>query len=217
MPLGTTVRSALGPFEGRAAKRYRDWFIDLPELARDIAALDDFHRVLEVGAGDGLLCTGLADELAQATILGIDISDQPGRLAPAGSARVAFRQVSTSDLLAESPEPYDLIVIGDVLHHVPPAERGPLLADAGQLLAPGGVLAVKEWERTRTASHAVADISDRWVSGDRGVSFMTRDELLALVQGALPDLRVAAEFRVPPRPNNLLVAFRAPVAQQARR
>ncbi len=210
MPLGTTVRAALGPFEGRAAKRYREWFIDLPELARDIAALGNFRRVLEIGAGDGLLTMGLADELAEASILGVDISAQPGRLAPDAHERVTFRQVSTSDLLAEAPEPYDLIVIGDVLHHVPDAEREALLADAGHLLAPDGVLAIKEWERTRTASHVVADVSDRYVTGDRQVSFMTRAELLELVHAAVADLSLMAEFRIPPRPNNLLVALRAP-------
>ena len=166
--------------------------------------------MLEIGAGDGLLCMGLADELAEASILGIDISAQPGRLAPTTPERVTFRQVPTSDLLAEAPEPYDLIVIGDVLHHVPEVDREALLADAGRLLAPDGVLAIKEWERTRTASHAVADISDRYVTGDRQVSFMTRAELLELVHGALGDLRLIAEFRIPPRPNNLLLAFRAP-------
>jgi 2-polyprenyl-3-methyl-5-hydroxy-6-metoxy-1,4-benzoquinol methylase len=209
MPLGTTVRSALGPFEGRVAKRYRDWFIDLPELARDIAALGQFQRVLEIGAGDGLLSTGLADELPQASVLGIDISARPGRLAPAAPERVTFRQVSTSDLLAEAPAPYDLIVIGDVLHHVPDDQRQALLADAGRLVASGGVLAIKEWERTRSASHAMADISDRYVTGDRQVSFMTRAELLALVHRSVGDLSLMAEFRIPPRPNNLLVAFRA--------
>lgn len=203
------MRSALGPFEGRVAKRYRDWFIDLPELARDIAALGQFQRVLEIGAGDGLLSMGLADELPQASILGIDISTQPGRLAPASPERVTFRQVSTSDLLAEAPEPYDLIVIGDVLHHVPDAQRQALLADAGHLVAPGGVLAIKEWERTRSAAHTMADISDRYVTGDRQVSFMTRAELLALVHRSVADLCLMAEFRIPPRPNNLLVAFRS--------
>jgi len=205
------VRAALGPFEGRAARRYREWFIDLPELARDIAALDGFTRVLEVGAGDGVLSARLADNLPGATFLGIDIADQPGRLV-ADDSRLVFRQVSTATLVAEGTEPFDLVVIGDVLHHVPPSERTALLDDVGTLLAPGGLLAVKEWERTRTASHAVADIADRYVSGDRQVSFMSRDELLDLVGAALPDLDLIAEFRIPPRPNNLLVAFRSPAS-----
>jgi 2-polyprenyl-6-hydroxyphenyl methylase/3-demethylubiquinone-9 3-methyltransferase len=77
------------------------------------------------------------------------------------------------------------------------------------LVAPGGLLAVKEWERRPNAFHALAYGSDRYVSGDRGVSFLDRDELVALLDTAAPGLARVCEARIPPRRNNLLVALRA--------
>ena len=51
MSVGSAVRRMLGPLEGRAIRMYRDWFVDLDELARDVVALGPFSRILEIGAG----------------------------------------------------------------------------------------------------------------------------------------------------------------------
>ena len=209
MPFGAQVRSALGPLEGRAIKIYRDWFVDLAELARDIAALGPFERVLEIGAGDGILSRSLADALPGTAILGIDIAPDPGRMVPDRDDRVTFRQISTSELIVEGVEPLDLVVVADVLHHVPPSEHEHLVSDATSLLASGGLLVVEDWERTRSASHLVGDVADRYISGDRQVSYMTRGELGDLMLHTAPSLQLAAEFRIPPRHNNLLMAFRS--------
>ena len=165
--------------------------------------------MLEIGAGDGILCTSLAEVIPEASILGIDISADPGRMVPEGDQRVTFRQVSTSALLEEGVEQFDLVVVADVLHHVPVDEREQLLADAASLLTPAGLLVIKEWERTRSASHLAADFADRYISGDRQVSFMTRGELRDLMLQTAPSLHLAAEASVYLPTQHLLMAFRA--------
>lgn len=206
--IGTRVRKALGPLEGAVIHRYRDWFVNLDELARGIARMGDFRRILEIGAGDGLLCQHLHQQLPQADILGIDISSTPGEMFEGDHERVRFEQIDAAELL-DREEPFDLVVIADVLHHVPPAQRGELLAVAGSLVAPGGVLVMKDWERTPGVAQAVTYTSDRWVSGDRGVSFMTLDEQVGLLESALPGHRIVAEYRVSPRRNNVVFAVRS--------
>ena len=52
---------------------------------------------------------------------------------------------------------------------------------------------VKEWERRSNAFHALAYGSDRYVSGDRGVSFLSRGELVGLLSVAAPGLAVVCE------------------------
>jgi 2-polyprenyl-6-hydroxyphenyl methylase/3-demethylubiquinone-9 3-methyltransferase len=206
MPVGTTIRGYLGPFERRAAEAYRSWFVDLDELAIDIASLGPFASILEIGAGDGVLAEALLEHSPEAELLGIDIAAEPGRLVD--HPRATFRQVSTGELLANEASRYDLVVLSDVIHHVPAEARVQLLADAGRLTQDDGTLVVKDWERNAGAVHHVADFADRRISGDRGVSFLSREELFGLVEQALPAWSVQSEFRVPPRRNNLVLILR---------
>lgn len=96
-------------------------------------------RVLDFGCGIGNLTRFLVREFAH--VEGYDPSDKSidrARLAvPEG------RFSSDLDALASEP-PFDAIVVANVLHHVPPAERAPLLDRVVKLLAPGGKLVVFE-------------------------------------------------------------------------
>ena len=76
-------------------------------------------------------------------------------------------------------------------------------------LAPGGILVVKEWERRRNLAHAAAFVSDRFISGDHGVSFMSGDELVTLLGDAAPAAKVSRRPSIPPHANNV-VAIVAP-------
>lgn len=207
MGFGTSVRRRLGAFEVPAADLYRSVFVNLDDLATTLASLGDARRVLEVGCGDGSLAQRITAALPQAEYLGIDIAPQPGRLYRGDPHRAVFRSRSTQVLLAEEPEPFDLVVVVDVLHHVPAPAREELLRDAAQLIAPDGTLAVKDWERGRNLPHALAYAADRYVSGDRTVAFPDREELRSLLDRALPGFRVVCEARIPPRRNNVLYAM----------
>jgi ubiquinone/menaquinone biosynthesis C-methylase UbiE len=189
------------------ADAYRDAFVDLDDLARTIGSLGRFDTAIEVGCGEGALATRLT-RTTDATILGIDIAPNPGRGYEGATGRASFRQQRVEDLVAEGATA-DLVVLSDVIHHVPPADRPAFLRSCVALVARGGLLAVKEWERRSNAFHALAYGSDRYVSGDRGVSFLSRDELVALLGATAPALVSVCETRIPPRRNNLLVALRA--------
>ena len=150
------------------------------------------------------LCAAFPD----AQYVGIDISPDPGRLFRGDRRRATFRATSSAELVAEHGEPFDLVAIVDVVHHVAEDLRASVLRDAAALTATGGLLAVKEWERGRGLSHLLAYTADRYVSGDTTVRFMAPDELRALVLAQLPDFRLACEARIPPHRNNVLLALR---------
>ena len=189
------MRKALGPFENTAIRAYRGWFVDLTELATGISRLGDFRQVLEIGAGDGVLCLRLSEAMPEAEIVGIDIADEPGAMFTGDTGRVSFEQTPAEELV-ERGQHFDLVVISDVLHHVPSGDRAGLLQTARQLLAPGGTLVVKDWERTPGPAQVTAFVSDRYISGDRGVAFMTLPEMRDLLTEAVPG-RLCAEYRVP--------------------
>lgn len=208
MGFGSAVRHRLGRFEIPAADAYRNRFIDLDSLATTLASLTSAKRVLEIGSGDGTFAQRLVKAFPDATYVGIDVAPNPGRLYRGDPSRVTFRSITSADYIAEDPEPFDLVTIVDVVHHVPEELRVPILMDAAKLTAPGGMVAVKDWERGKGIAHLMAYTADRYVSGDKTVRFPARDELQNIIEAGLPDFEVVCEARIPPRRNNVLYALR---------
>jgi 2-polyprenyl-6-hydroxyphenyl methylase/3-demethylubiquinone-9 3-methyltransferase len=168
-------------------------------------------RIVEIGCGDGAMAAALRRALPDSELLGLDpAAATPGRLYDGDRAGVEFRPISTSQLLAEQPAPYDLVVLCDVVHHVAEDQREQVLRDAAELTAPGGTVVVKEWERRPGIGYLMAYTADRWVSGDATVRFMPRSELLAMVDRAMPGWPITCEERVPPRRANLLLTLQRP-------
>ena len=171
----------LGPrLERAAADRYRRLFVDLDLLAATIVGLGSFDTIVEVGCGEGALLTRIMDGLGpDASAVGIDIAANPGHGYTGRNKRVEFRQADVADVVAEGRR-FDLVVISDVLHHIPPPDRRGFLESCRQLLASNGTIVVKEWVRRRNLAHLAAYGSDRYISGDRGVQFFTEQELQGL-------------------------------------
>ena len=111
------------------------------------------------------------------------------------------------DIAASEPGRYDLVVLCDVLHHVPEALRQPLLDAIRTTLGRGGVLVFKDWERTGTLVHWLCYASDRWITGDP-IAYMTRDEMSARLSHCFGQAALVAEKRIAPRPNNVAVLVR---------
>ena len=207
MSIGTTVRARLGRFEQPAAEAYRAMFISLDDLARQVgAAAPGAARILEIGCGDGSVADRIARTHPGARYLGIDVSPAPGRRYTGSRERAAFATMTSRELRATEPAPFDLILVVDVLHHMhDDLDRSALLADAAAMLARGGTLVVKEWARSRHPAYVAGAVADRYVSGDRRARFMDRAELAALLAAAVPDLVVTATGSVRPWPCNVLV------------
>jgi 2-polyprenyl-3-methyl-5-hydroxy-6-metoxy-1,4-benzoquinol methylase len=207
--IGSSVRHMIGPLEVPAIRLYRSRFINIDDLGVTIASITRARRILEIGCGDGAVAEVLCREFPAASFLGIDVTSAPGRLFGGDRSRARFRSMRSADLLAEAPEPFDLVVIVDVVHHVAENERMALLQDAAAMVAPGGMVVVKEWERGSGLANLAAYAADRYVSGDKTVRFLPGAELRQLIETGLPGFDVVCEARVPPRRNNLLLALRA--------
>lgn len=213
MALGATVRARLGRLEPTAIGMYRSLFIDLDDLAVTTASVaPDARRILEIGCGDGAMAAALLTQLPGATLLGIDPGmAEPGRMFAGDRSRVRFEKVLTGELLARGEEPFDLVLLVDVLHHVADGDRPQVLADAAALTAPGGTLVVKEWDQ-RNGPTNVAFLADRYVSGDATVRFMPPDELDGMIAPHVAGWAKTCEARIPPRRANRFLAFRRPAS-----
>ncbi len=205
------MRARLGRWETPAAELYRSVFIDLEDLARTTARLaPSASRILEIGCGDGSVADRMNRLYPDAHYLGIDVGQSPGRRYTGDAGRAQFRSMTSGQLVEERPEPFDLILVVDVLHHVPShAARVELLQDAAALVAPGGRLLIKDWERHAGLVHTLALLADRYVSGDRTVAFMTAPELRDLLSLALPEMSIDEVTWVRPHRANALYAVTA--------
>jgi len=208
MSIGPAVRRILGPVEGPISSAYRSMFVNVGQLGEVLAAVSFGPRVLEVGVGDGMIATQITTRRPDATVLGIDLAENPGSLFKGDSTRAQFRTISTSDLLAEQPEPFDAIVIADVLHHVPPAIRPGLLSDVSALLANDGVLLVKESFVVSSPGYWMGKFSDLYITGDRNVSYLREDDLEQLIVDNVPGLMSSGRSTIKPWKTNVLLVWR---------
>lgn len=211
MQLGQVVRRRLGGLEIPAVEAYRGLFINLDDLAGTLASVASPRRILDVGCGDGRFARRLTDTFANADYFGVDVVANPGALYDGDRQRASFQSVSTSELIRRGTTPFDLVIVVDVVHHVPVADRAGLLREARALTAPGGLVAVKDWERTRTAVHGLTWFADRVLSGDATVAFPTAGELTELLEHAFAGDERVLQARVPPHRNNVLHVFRRTV------
>jgi 2-polyprenyl-3-methyl-5-hydroxy-6-metoxy-1,4-benzoquinol methylase len=203
MGIGRHVRGLFGKHERWVSDFWRRGFVDLEVFARRIQqSIAQPARVLEIGCGEGAMTTRLARVYPRASITGIDISQTPGRLFSGDSGRVRFLQIAADQLLDRECGAYELVVIADVIHHVPREQRLGLLNAASKFVAPRGAVVFKDWARKPMPIHWANYCADRFLTGDR-VHYLSENELRELATSAFGPGTVSEEFRVPPWDCNL--------------
>lgn len=203
MPLGARVRALFGPWEPLVSDLWRSMFVDVAAWTGVIREWQpEPKRILEVGCGEGYSTAQLASSFPGVTIDAIDIAENIGRLYDGPEDAARFRIAYAEDLACEAPGSFDLIVLSDVLHHVPKAGRRSLLSAVRNLLATDGVLAFKDWHREITSPvHWAVHGSDRWLTGDR-VHYLQRQEARMLVQEIFGQDAIKRETWIRPWRNN---------------
>jgi 2-polyprenyl-3-methyl-5-hydroxy-6-metoxy-1,4-benzoquinol methylase len=203
LAIGPLIRRLFGPYERRIAEIYRSLYIDLDAF---VTAVHDISpnsgRILEVGCGEGFMTERLVSAYPGAVITAIDTSPAIGRLYRGATERVNFILCTAEQMAQATPHQYDLVILSDVLHHVPPRFRTTLLDSVRRTLAIGGLLAFKDWERNFSLIHWMSYASDRWLTGDR-ISYMSRAEMRESLSLSFGEKSLVREWRASPRWNNL--------------
>ncbi len=205
---GPLIRSLLGPYERRAAELYRRLFIDLDDFAARLRQwAPEPRRILEVGCGEGAMTERLVRAFPAATITAIDIVPTVGRLFDGPAERVTFLQQPVERVADSDPGSFDLAVLCDVLHHVPLSARRGLLGAIRRAMAPGGMLAFKDWVPSHHPIHALCMFADRYITGD-DVHFCSRPDIEGLLREVFGADSIGAEATVRPWTNNLALLVR---------
>jgi 2-polyprenyl-3-methyl-5-hydroxy-6-metoxy-1,4-benzoquinol methylase len=202
MSIGGTVRRMFGRHERLIADLWRAGFIDLDHFFAQVRSwVPGASRILEIGCGEGAGTERLAAAYPNASILAIDIAPNLGRLYRGPGDKVSFRQIAVTELPKTHAGRFDLILMCDVFHHIPPELRPEIIAAARRLLAPGGSFVFKDWERRPTPIHWIAYAADRWLTGDR-VQYLTRSEAETLLAPEFGPSGVRGRSRIRPWRNN---------------
>jgi len=192
-----------GPYERQISEAYRSIYIDIDafvELTHQWKP--KANKILEVGCGEGAVTQRLSAAYPDAKITAIDISPRVGRLYRGLLNDVRFVRCGVQEIAARESGQYDLVVLSDVLHHVPLELRQGILDSVRTVLAPKGTFVFKDWQRNNTPIHWLCYASDRWLTGDR-ISYMTRNEMRECLALTFGEAALVGEARVGPWWNNI--------------
>jgi 2-polyprenyl-3-methyl-5-hydroxy-6-metoxy-1,4-benzoquinol methylase len=213
--IGPLVRRAFGRHERRISEAYRRIFVDLDAFVASIHAhVPTPLHVLEIGCGEGAVTERLALAFPGSVLTGIDVCAHPGRLYRGDRSRVRFLRGSATDLGALEHARYQLVIISDVLHHVPFQGWRRFLSSVLPLMAEDGTLVLKDWVRNRTPAYLLGYLSDRFITGDR-VRYPGETELRLLVQDCFGRDAIHSEFHIRPWRCNLALVISPRPSPQA--
>jgi len=214
MPLGPLIRRLFGPYEHGVAELYRRFFIDLDNFAETMRTwVPQAHRILEVGCGEGAMTERLVRTYPAASVTAIDISPRAGRLFRGDASAVTFRQENVESVASREPGSFDLVVLCDVMHHVPVGVRGSLLSAINRSMAPGGSLVFKDWVISANPVHWLCEIFDRYMTGD-DVLYFTMSGIETLLTGAFGPGAIRKVRAVPPWLNNVALLIQRSDAER---
>ncbi len=171
----------------------------------------DAH-LLDVGGGDGQPLNHLLSVRPDLTITTLDPAPVVGQWIDPRYDRQVKRlpRTSLTEFVAcAHPQP-DVILIADVLHHIPKAVRRKFLDSVGVLLdrVPNLRVIVKDVEPGHWRA-LLGLWSDRYVTGDRNVSLISRDEVTRLFEEVLgPFHREDTDLFKEDLPNYAIVLYR---------
>ncbi len=168
------------------------------------------RRLLDVGAGDGILLAALLEAFPEASGVAVDFSppmlerarERIGRFG--ARATVVEGDLGASGWRIRVGGPFDAVVSGFAIHHLPDDRKRSLYAEVLSLLAPGG--AFLNLEHVASASERVGEIADEAMVAHQHAQRTAAGERVARDA-------VRREFRErPDRLANIL----APVEEQCR-
>jgi cyclopropane fatty-acyl-phospholipid synthase-like methyltransferase len=192
MSVGSLARKLLGRrLFPVIARGYRAVFVDMVKVADSFPAVSPGTRVLDIGGGDGELLNILLARHPELRVTMIDLNSTLGTaLRPEFRDRVeVLPRTSIRQLAALGRPPPQVIIISDVVHHIPVEYRVSFFEDVRDLLAGHTAMLVVKDVEPGTFRAQLSWLADRYVSGDRNVHLIGARELEALLGRIFPGAR----------------------------
>jgi 2-polyprenyl-3-methyl-5-hydroxy-6-metoxy-1,4-benzoquinol methylase len=205
---GPMIRQLFGPYERTVAEVYRHIFVNLDDFAQLIFTwVPRAQRILEVGCGEGAMTERITRIYPSASVTAIDIIPKVGRMFRGDRSNVTFCQESVEAVAGRQPASFDLVILADVIHHVPADARRSLMCGIDQAMTPDGSFIFKDWIITKRPIHWLCGVSERYLTGDE-VSYLTMPIIEGLVVDPFGPNTIRKTTTVRPWDNNVAVLVR---------
>lgn len=216
MALGPAIRQKLKShpkIQSTIANLYRSFFLDVGALVEHLPIPSSATSLLNVGTGDGSILNLVARKFPALRITTADVTQTRGELIEKDiSSRVAMVSYLPNDYTAQFwKQTFDVVLLVDVIHHVPVADRSLLLLNVWSTVSADGVLLVKDVEPHGFRAF-LGLLSDKYLTGDRHVDQVSASDLRRLIEETCPGSSVIeTSFTERDFPNYLLVGKRSNV------
>lgn len=210
MAIGPAIRRALRThprIQSTIANAYRSMFVDVRGLVNALPIPCTASSLLNVGTGDGTVLNLIARQFPALQITTADIGELRGELLDSEiAARIQSASYKPNDYSEKFwSESFDVVLLVDVIHHVPVVDRPVFLRRIWSTVAPSGVLLVKDFE-PRGIRAFFGLLSDRYITGDRHVRLISARDLAALLTECSVEVTVTeTDLASRDYPNYLLV------------
>jgi 2-polyprenyl-3-methyl-5-hydroxy-6-metoxy-1,4-benzoquinol methylase len=169
-------------------------------------------RILDLGCGFGLFSLYFALQMPSREITGVDLNAK--RIAGASKCaermQVANVHYSASNALEwEAQGQFDAIYMLDLIHHLPRAEVANFLERVSGLLAPGGLLLLKDVSSRPFYKRWFTLALDRLMVGMEPIHYWDPDELVEVVENLGFEVRRHTINDILPYPHILYICSRA--------
>lgn len=186
MSIGQMTRKIFGKHFYVIGRLYRSIFVDLRKVASSISPhIPPESLIIDIGGGDGEPLNYLLSLRNDIKVKIIDQSLNIGKfIKPEYSSRVELLPgMSMGEFAEKVQQKPDVVLISDVLHHIPCEMRKKFLLELKTLILDkkkGMRIIIKDIEPGYFRSQ-LSLFSDRYISGDKKVSLIGRKELTKIM------------------------------------
>ena len=176
MKIGKIARKILGKYFYIVGRMYRSIFVDLREVSHSISPyIPQGAMIVDVGGGDGELLNHLLSLRHDISVKMIDRSMSiGGSLKKKYLTRVElYPGISMGEFTNTVQQKFDVILISDVIHHIPNEERREFFSELRTMVGDKNEIRIiiKDIEPGYFRA-SLSRIADRYISGDKNVSLI---------------------------------------------
>jgi 2-polyprenyl-3-methyl-5-hydroxy-6-metoxy-1,4-benzoquinol methylase len=169
-------------------------------------------RILDLGCGFGLFSLYFAMDAPTRDLTGVDLDSERIEAATQCAAQLGVdnvRYTASNVLDWRGTEPFDAIFMLDLIHHLPKQEVAVFLERVSRLIAPGGVLLLKDVSNRPYYKMLFTLLLDRLMVGSEPIHYWDPGELCGLVENLGFSVKRHTINDILPYPHILYVCSRA--------
>jgi hypothetical protein len=213
MSVGWIARRLLGPAAFRVVGGwYRSIFVDLKKVAQCAAEIMPRNaHILDIGGGDGELINHLLSLRPDVRVTMIDIGESVGSFVvhEVRDRVTCLPKTSLSSYSSIAPESIQATLICDVVHHLGIGGRSAFFSELKAFLNQRTVpvVVIKDIE-PGTFIGWLAEVTDKYITGDRGVAQIKGQDLRDFLTTYFPDYQVGETSLMQADPPNYCLTLR---------